>query len=245
MTPLFEPKVYLKEDEHRYFDGNGTEYLGFGRFYDLLCKPFASTPIAMQKAFSMGVDKSVIIAEWEQKKELGSYYDNALTECAKNPLAMDKYPEEKELLKSVLNEYEWCHETYEKLVVYNEQYLIAGEIDKLGVTSHRKGSSFELSDVKVFEKDTLHEHRGWLYEPLDHLPNTKYIKIAFQTSFYAVQLEQLSGRRCRALWIHQINPITKQHWKVPIPFLKNDVLIALEFFKDRIATLVAKQESLF
>lgn len=245
-TPLFEPKVRLDEEQHRYFDSAGLEYMGFSAFYELLCKPFAKTPIAMQKAFSLGVSKESVLAEWEQKKELGTYYDTALTECAKDPKAISNYPEISELITSVLGEYKDYWETYEKVVCYNTQYQIAGEIDKCGVSSHRTGSTFDCSDFKTYEKpQDLYISRGWLFEPLSHLPASKFTQVALQLSFYSLQLETLTGRRCKNLFIHIINPITKTHDKVYVPYLRTDVTLALEFNKDKIRTLVAKQESLF
>lgn len=243
---LFDPKVRLDEDSHRYLDGGNNEFVGFSRFYDnFLCRPFASTPIAAMVAFHKGVEKQEVLDEWQAKTDRGTYYDQAITECAKNPEAIQKYPDIAEIITAFLREYEQYHECYEKLVVFNEYYKIAGEIDKCGVTSHRKGNSFDLSDIKVFDKDDLYVPRGWMFEPLNHLPTSKFHKITMQLSFYAFQLEELTGRRCRNLYIHVIDPNTGTQKKVYTPYLKTDILLVLEHNKEKIANLVTKQETIF
>jgi hypothetical protein len=95
----------------------------------------------------------------------------------------------------------------------------------------------------------LYEGRGWLKAPFSHLPNSKFVKTSFQLSFYAYHVELLTGKRVKELFIHLIQPSTCKnggkvnHKKIQVNYLRHDVEILLETFKDQIKEkLVNKNE---
>lgn len=111
-----------------------------------------------------------------------------------------------------------------------------------------------MSDFKCFEKEISYMPSGtrFLNAPFDHLANTKYTKIAFQCSFYSFLFEELTGRKPIRQFIHWIDPRTVKrdvngelkvlHKQIPIPYLKNDVILFLETYKEKILTLTNKAE---
>ena len=118
------------------------------------------------------------------------------------------------------------------------------------MVSNRKDSKFHLSDFKCFEKgyDSLFTIKGQscLNAPFDHLPNNKFTKISFQLSFYAHLFEELTGRKCEKLFIDLITPVFDENHKlisyknevVPTMYLKNDIKIFLETFKEEILDML-------
>lgn len=249
---LYPEKVKLEPESHKYYDNDGNEYMGFSRFYnEFLFKKFDTEFMAGRvAAASVGSEaersKAEVLSEWNGAKDLGNLYDKALEDCAGSSLFYAKYPEIEHEIRSILKEYEEYHSTFEQKVVYNEHYRIAGSPDKFCLTSTRKDGSFVMSDFKVFQKDDLYISRGWLKEPLQHLPAQKFIKIALQLSYYAFQLEELLEKRCKGLFIHLIDPNLKSHRKVWVPYMKNDIHMVLLSKKEEILNMVTKtEESLF
>lgn len=244
---LFPEKVKLNEELHKYFDDYGQEYIGFSRFSSLfLGKPFQADLIAGVTAKSEGVDKSVVLDRWQQQTDDGTKIDKALELAA--TFGVDQLPEEyfdiKQLVDDVLMVYKDYHSCYEQVVTYNEYMRIAGSPDKFALTSSRKDGSFIMSDYKCFVKGTedLYLARGWMDAPFNHLPKTKYHKIAMQLSYYSFQLEELLGKRCKQLFIHLIDPINKTHQQIPVPYLKTDIQLCLEMNKEKILLMTTPIE---
>lgn len=244
---LFPEKVKLDEETHKYFDDYGQNYIGFSRFSELfLGKPFQADLIAGVTAKSQGVDKSVILDKWDQQRDNGSRIDKALELAADFGVSSltEEYDDVRELVDSVLMVYKDYYQCYEQVVTYSEYYKIAGSPDKFAITSGRKDGSFVMSDYKCFERgiEDLYLARGWMDTPFNHWPKTKYMKIAAQLSYYAYQLEELLGKRCKQLFIHLIDPINKTHQQIPVPYLKTDIQLCLEVNKEKILLMTTPIE---
>lgn len=253
---IYNEKVKLNEVDHYYYDDNGLRYMGFSSFYnEFLHRKFdanfmASRVAEASKGSEEEKSKQDVLDEWAKKNEMGCYYDKAIEECV-DPIFYEKCPDIADTVKSVLAEYESYKGVHcQQKVVYNEYYRIAGSPDKFCLTSNRKDSSFIMSDFKVFEKDDLYVGRGWLNEPFNHLPASKFIKIAFQLSYYAFQLEHLlEGKRPKELFIHLIDPLAKTHRKIQVPYLRTDIQLVLEINREKIINLLTvkqqQEEGLF
>lgn len=239
---LYPNKVRLDEEQHRYFDASGQEYIGFSSAFEFIHKKFDAHSISRFVAKAKGVSAQEVRDEWSSKTDNGTRIDKALELYAKSGQILKEDEDIAELVKSVLAEYKIYNSCYEQLVVYNEETRTAGSLDKLFIFSNRKDSAFGISDFKSFESDNLHEHRGWLSAPFEHLPSTKYTKICFQLSYYAYHFELLTGKKCKSLFIHLIDPVNKTHQKIPVTYLKNDIKIFLESYKPFFLAKLDKRE---
>src|SRR3990167_285375 len=250
LPELFPPILTMNEVEHKYYDSAGNEYMGFSAIYDeFLVTRFDAKKIAY---FAGGKNETGMIAkldEWDEKRESGIRIDKALTEYAKTGVTEEKDFED--AVKLILEGY--SKYSYEQLICYNENYKIAGTLDKMTLSINRKDSKFTISDFKGFEDvlntdgtlkykydETLFVNRGWLKEPFSHLPKSKFTKISIQLSLYAYMVEQLTGKRCDGLFIHVIDPQSCKvggkirDKRIQINYLKHDIQILLETFKDQI-----------
>lgn len=249
MAELFPPLVTLSEPEHKYYDSEGNEYMSFSSLYDFICDPFDAKKMAY---FTGGKSEQGMIAkldEWDAKRANGTRLDDALTEYAKTGTTKEKDFEE--AVKTILAGY--SNISFEQLICYNQHYKVAGTIDKMCLSSNRKDSKFTISDFKGFEDvlntdgtlkhtydETLFINRKWLKEPFSHLPVSKFTKISFQLSTYAFMIEELTGKKCDGLFIHVIDPASCKvggkirDRRIPVNYLRNDVMILLETFKDQI-----------
>ena len=245
---LFPNKVYLDPVAHKYFDSDGLEYMGFSRLYGYLVPKFDSDGISRIMARNSGVSQEQIQAGWNKSTENGTRIDKALELYAQTATVLPEDDDLKELVVSVLEKYKGYNKTYEQGIPYDLERRLAGSWDKLSLVSNRKDSKFHLSDFKCFEKgyDSLFKISGqaFLNAPFSHLPNNKYTKICFQLSYYSHLFEELTGRKCEKLFIDLITPVwntdgTLKSYKnesVPAMYMKNDVKLLLEFFKDRIVS---------
>jgi hypothetical protein len=213
--------------------------------YEFICKKFDADSISRFVAKAKGVSASDVKQEWSSKTDNGTRIDKAIELYAQTGQILKENEDVADLIKSVLSEYSEYHKCYEQLVVYNKETRTAGSLDKLLIYSNRKDSAFGISDFKCFENQNLHEHRGWLNAPFEHLPNTKYTKISFQLSYYAYHFELLTGKKCKQLFIHLINPTTQTHTKIPVMYLKNDVKLLLDTYAGQIEELINPTQNAF
>nr|WP_298660276.1 hypothetical protein [uncultured Flavobacterium sp.] len=231
---LFPELVSLIKESHTYLHQNGDTYTSFSTLYGkYFVSPFNKDLVAKKVAEKNGTTQEAVLTEWDSKTENGSRIDEALERYAIDGVIFSENLDVYELVKSVLDEYKDYHRCFEQVVVYNEDSKTAGSLDKGFLFGPIKSSNFGLSDFKAFESDDLHFHRGWCKAPFNYLPNTKYTKIAIQLSYYGHLFEELTGRRCRQLFIHLINPITKTHQKIPVMYMKSEIIKLLELHKEK------------
>lgn len=244
---LYPGEVYIDEKTHSYFDTLGNRHMSFSSFYKLMCEPFDADAISKFVARAGGISQEEVLNKWSKQTDEGTRIDKALELFAQTGQVLKENEDIADLVKSMTAEYDKYHKCYEQLVVYDKNYRTAGMPDKLFLFSNRKDSAFGISDFKAFEDktddegnitstnyDELFKVRGWLNEPFNYLPNTKYTKISFQLSFYAHHFEELTGRKCKELFIHLANPKQKTHQKIPVMYMKREVMFALEHYKNKV-----------
>ncbi len=248
---LFTEKVSLDEINHVYTDKEGNNYMGFTQLFDFIGKPFFAG-LHKTVAFAEGVEPSEVKARWDNQRDEGSRIDAACSEFAVSGKIADANSDLKDAIEQILIHYKDYNKTFEQLIVYNEEYRIATAIDKCGLFTNRKDSSFFISDFKCYESMQLFEHKGWLKAPLEHLPDTKFIKIALQLGMGAFMFEKLTGKRCKNLFIHLIKPSTckklgdesvkVEQQIIQVPYLKLEIMAILSTFADEIKTKLAEQK---
>ncbi len=232
---LYPDKVKLRQEDHKYFHENGDEYMSFSKLSHKLIPEFNAEMISKKVAESRGVSQSEVLNEWNGRRDNGTRIDQAIETYANDGLVFSENIDIADLIKSVNEEYKDYHGSFHQLVLYSEQYRIAGSCDKLFVFGNRKDSNFGISDFKAYEKpEELTKVRGWCKAPFNHLPNSKFTKICFQLGIYSFMFEQLTGRRCKELFIHVIDSVNNTHKKVHIPYLKNDIAVLLNTYKEEI-----------
>lgn len=243
---LFPNEVYLEPNEHKYFDSEGNQYISFSALYGKLVQKFDAKNISRLVSKYSDKTSDEIVKGWEQTAINGTRIDNALELYAQTATVKDSDLDLTELLPLVLDKYKVYNKTFEQGVPYSKKYKVAGSWDKLSLVSNRKDSKFHLSDFKCFEKgyDSLFKISGqaFLNAPFEHLPNNKFTKISFQLSYYAHLFEELTGRKCEKLFIDLITPTFDENNRlmefknevINTVYLKNDIKIFLETFKDEI-----------
>lgn len=239
---LFPPKVKLRDSDHTYWHENGEQYMSFSELFAEIGGSFEANKIAYFVGGKTEVGMNAKLSEWEEKRKDGVRVDNALTHYLKHGEVPAEF---NDMNLAIIHLGESCYD-YAKVLpqqtLFNEDYRTAGTCDNLCLTTNRKDAGLVLSDTKCYEKmeEDLYKGRGWLKAPFEHLPNSKFIKTAFQLSYYGHHAEKLTGKKIKELFIHLIQPSTcKNDWnvnhkKIAVPYLKHDIEIFLETFKDKI-----------
>jgi hypothetical protein len=245
---LYDQRVHLDVEAHKYFDSSGLEYMGFSSLYQFLAPKFNANFIAKHVAKSENTTADAILNKWQSATDEGTRIDAALELYAQTGRILDENADLEPVIKHILMKYKDYHRCYEQLVVYSEKYRTAGSLDKIGIMSNRKDSRFHLIDFKCFVNGMSYEPKGqaWLNPPFDYLPNTKYTKINFQTSYYTWHFEQLTGRKCERIFVDMIRPVKDSDGKIvsynnsviPMPYLKPQIELLLETYKDTIINLL-------
>jgi hypothetical protein len=238
---LFPAKVNLNEETHEYTDSAGNYYMSFSECYEFLAPRFDANKIAYFTGGKNQEGMEKTLAKWDEQRSEGVRVDAALTHYLKH----DEIPAEFNDIQLAVLELSVMYGAYAKkfpqTILYCEEFRTAGTTDTLCLTTNRKDSQIVLSDTKCYEnmEDDLYKGRGWLFAPFDHLPNSKFMKTAFQLSYYGYHAEKLTGKKIKELFIHLIQPSTCRvgkvnHKKIHVPYLKHDVMALLELNKDKI-----------
>lgn len=243
---LFKNEVYLEPNEHKYFDSEGNQYISFSALYGKLVKKFDADKISRYASKGKDYSANDLKQQWNQTTINGSRVDKALETYAQTATLDYSDEDLRQCVIDVLEKYKVYSKTYEQGVPYSLEYRVAGSWDKLSLKSNRTSCNFILSDFKCFNSGykSLFEVKGqpWLNAPLNHLPNNKFVKISIQLSFYAHLFEELTGRKCEKLFIDLITPVFNEDNKlvsyknevVPVMYMKNDIKIFLETFREEI-----------
>jgi len=115
--------------------------------------------------------------------------------------------------------------------------------------SNRGTSDFDLSDFKTNSRKGIVYYSKYgkrCFEPIGHLQDCNYVRYSLQLSVYAYFMEQLTGRKVRQMWIHYIpSDNYMAHRRIPVMYMKNDVLLLLEFYKNVILSRLGGLEPAF
>jgi len=242
---LFSNDVYLDKDTHQYFDKDGREYMSFTRFFSFLSPKFDANMIAAATAKRDDTTKEAVLGKWQATADEGTRLDKTLKAYSQTGKIIPEGEGLEQVVREVSKKYVDYHRCYEDLVVFSKDYRVAGEIDKLSLTSNRRNCTFHISDFKRFEGGMTYEAKGqrFLNYPLDYLPNTKYVKIGFQLSFYAYLFEQLTNHKCEKLFIDLVIPqiangvvVGHKNEVIPVNYMKREIEFCLEHFSNRVIT---------
>lgn len=182
--------------------------------------------------------KKIILKEWDienqvsvnkgnvyhLKKEQQSYTNGVET----NPFDGKIYPviPKKEVADQkvaiVDNLYDLEDGYYPELILWNDEYKIAGQADKVFIETKKNKRYIDIDDYKTNKKISKTGYMGnKMKAPLSHLPDANYIHYSLQISTYAWLLEEF-GYRVRNLSFHHYN---KQY---PINYMSKEVKLMLD-----------------
>ena len=243
-------QIVMHEDTHRYYDNETfEEYLSVSFVLKMLEPKVDWEMVKFQVAKSRGITVEEVQTEWDKptksSQDTGKRIHNALEEY-------DRYmtikPENEDLrpLIMAMREFFCSYKTFNvEQILSSEKYRIAGTVDKR--CKINGGKTVDYFDYKTNEVRGIqyHDPRGkFMNAPVAHLSNCNYNKYALQPSFYAYFGEEMEGLIPRKNTIIFIPPSEPMKWyTIPMPYMKNDVLAILEYYKQDILDEIENRKS--
>ena len=123
------------------------------------------------------------------------------------------------------NLYELEDGYYPELLVWNNEYEIAGQADRVFIETVDDIKYVDIDDYKTNNKITTENEFSNFLSPLDHLPDCKLSLYNLQISCYAWLLERF-GFTVRNLAFHHYNK------KYDLDYLKDEIECILKLHKD-------------
>lgn len=175
------------EKEHIYLR-NGRQYKSVSQFINEFKIPFAKGLLAEQVAKKEGKTAEEIIGKWELNADVSSTYGTALHKAIEYWILYGDVPKIKHL-KDVVTKFAEKHDREiikPEIVVYDDEYLLAGTIDQLVILGNKL---VKVKDVKTNVDIRKRAYQNFL-PPLQSLSDTKLNHYTLQLSIYKHLLER-------------------------------------------------------
>jgi len=206
------------------------EYTSATTFISKFKKKFDADFHAKWVAEKEGVTPEEIKERWKkinsESKVRGSNIHSAIDDYNKTG---DIDPEYKEVIESLesLKLYDRKNSKCEELV-YNHNYKLAGTADCI----EDCGSTFNVYDFKTNKKFNLYsQYKSFFLDPISHLSECEYNTYSLQLSLYAFMYQSMTGMRVNQLGVMYYERESNRFNYYPVPYLKNDILIMLNYYE--------------
>lgn len=228
--PLNGEKIpFLEKEKHRYFCGDGHEYMSVSSVLSKIKPKFDVEAKAIECAIRKKVNVEDILRQWDEKKKTGLNHGTDVHECVEEYFLQKTIKNEryKEAIEDI---YELAYKkgSYSELICFDKNKRICGTSDYVSFNKE----TFDISDFKTnvkFNFENQYEDK-FLLDPVSHLPNSEYFIYSLQLSLYAYMIEKLTGLRCGFLNIYWLKRqldtkiIFKAKWmRYTVPYLKKEV----------------------
>lgn len=246
--------VFLREEDHRYFDIHGTEYISNSALRKFFKPEFDTEKIAYNSAKNSDKTAEEIKAGWIERAYHGTQIHQAIQRYNESTVIL---PEEENMRPGILNiesQYKHYYRCLNEPVLYDKDLLIATSVDRLLFTTSHKNCVVDITDWKTNEKGIKQKELNrdgsprnqYMTGPISHLQNSKYNDYALQLSVEAYLLQKMTGRKIGQLTIHWINPHNLLiNYQLPVPYLKLEVEEMLNWYKQNILDKKYNTETLF
>lgn len=239
--------VYLDEASHRYFNRDGHEYLSVSKFRGLFKEPFnkAAAYNCAGKNEYKDMSPEEVLIYWEaygkERADIGTNIHKAIELFFDTTTILPENEILRPALLNISSKYRDYYRTYNEVILYDNESMVAGTTDKPLVTTSAKDSIIDITDWKT-NKDGVNQidldkhgkrKNKYMLHCLSHLIDSSYNDYAIQLSIYGYLLQKKTGRKIGKLCIHYINPENPLiNYKIPLPYMLNDVKLMFEWYKN-------------
>lgn len=216
----FRDIKYYDRDHSYLIDG----HRGFGvtGFISKFKQPFDSEKIASKKSQELGIDKNLILDEWENAKHLGVDKGQLFHSYAENYLNNKIYPNTHPTDEALISNMEILKEMFHRfvsdtanvlvpikseLVVGDYESLLCGTIDQ--IYYNKKHDTLEIWDWKTNKKIAKENKYANFKEPISHIDQSELNVYSLQLSCYKYIVEKttkLKISECYLAWFNENNP---------------------------------------
>jgi hypothetical protein len=185
-------KITFVEDEHSYIDYRGMQYISSSKFREGFFPSFNAEEVSKRKSQNTGIPAEVLRMEWTAKGEagctLGTWGHENLEDLmlGKPPRNVATNKQQEILLKACYRAVEALKKAYTlvsvETIIFSEDALIALTIDL--IMKDEATDTIYLLDYKTNSSipDTSWNGIETGFEPISHLPHSKFHNYALQMS---------------------------------------------------------------
>jgi len=210
--------------EHKYYIGD-TEFTSATTFIGKFKPKFDTQRIAEEYANKRGLDVNSVIAEWDLKRDVSTFKGTLVHSLAENWWNNKFFPyNPSESVKAfghdiITEKYEKCRDMFFKfyedakqnlvpvkmeLVVGDEEYKIAGQID--GLFFNKKSNELEIWDYKTNKEIKYSNDFGQKFQdPISHLDVCEFNTYSLQLSLYKHIIQKNTNLKIGSNYLVWIN----------------------------------------
>lgn len=243
---MIQSIVYIKKETHQYFDSVGTQYTSVSKVLDGIEEKFDPN-IAYHvagKGKYAGMTPQQVLKAWDKNRDKAADHGTRIHDAIENYTKYFKIEEGNEdleaMLKAITREYIDYKTTHAEAILFSPRLAalgtyVAGTTDRVLIPKPK--GYFDVEDYKTNISKGIYYHSDknkYFYSPVDHLSHCNFNRYALQMSIYAIMVEELTGMKCRKMWLTFIpedNPL--DYRKIPVNFLKTDALAVLNAFHEK------------
>lgn len=239
---MIQQKVFLRKEDHRYFDYEGDEYTSVSKVLDSVKEKFDEEKWSKLKAKSLGIAQGEMKAQWAEARNSSADHGTRIHDTLEHFTKHGKIdPENADLtpvVKSVASDHKQYTRVYSEneCILYHPQYKVAGMCDKILVTGQRTIFA-DIEDYKTNLKRGIEfnsKYNKYMLSPVTHLQDCNFNHYALQLSIYALMYEVITANRIRNLWIRHIPAgDLLNHRRIIVPYLRTDAENILHCFANK------------
>lgn len=236
---LFPPKVHIIEETHQYFNDEGEEYASLSRVLNTVKTPFDKEGRSVASANKEGVSQEEILKRWSDKAKDSTDHGTRIHKALEVFKQIGKVPDEfkdlKTVVQAVMREYGEYYRLFSEVIVHNDEFKIAGTIDRPMLVSQHKNSALDIDDFKTNKFKGIEyfsKYGNYMREPFGYLTDCNFTHYTLQLSCYAYMLQELTGRKIRRLNILYIpfdDPLAFR--RIPVMYMKNEAKTLFEHYR--------------
>lgn len=236
--------IKFYEDGHRYIDEDtGELFLSVTQIIDQYKQPFDSEKHSARIAKRDGRDQDEILAEWKDKAdtacdfghEIHSLFERMFLAPGRVIIPQNEF--EETLLQAYhrTKQLDLSGDVYPEQLMYHKKYKLAGQSDIVHLVPKEQ---FDIGDFKTNGNFRYHDpFNNYLKYPLNHLSQCEFNDYGLQLSLYGYMYEQMTGLKCRKLFVlyywreHNIFQV------IPMNYMKVEVMMMLKHYGQTVLKL--------
>lgn len=245
--------VVFIPDGHRYVNSIGEDYMSTTKLIKRIVPEFPRFMISKKMAEAkfpgaseeiIKIEQAKILKEWDEiaknSQDHGTGIHSELEQYdITGQIAADLEP----IARKIRKYYENHHKHFNELLLYSDEFKMAGTTDKAVLRSGRGGQVVDFGDYKTNNRKEIqfdsssnkNQKFSWnnkyLLEPFDHIEHCNYWEYALQLSLYGYYAESTYGIKVGKLDIFFIDRAKSFVNRIPVPYMRLEAKALLEWHK--------------
>lgn len=249
-------KITLREEDHRYFDQYGQEYISQSKFVGMFKNEFKTNERSLASAAKNLREKGEVYTQadvlkeqerlkkhWKHLGEDSSDHGNSIHKPLEyygkgliSKIHPTFIPLCEDIYKDHLQKYKWFNEQ----IFFLEDFKIAGSADLPVARTNSLKTTLDIDDFKTNKRKGIEffsKYGNHMKGPLSHLEDCNYNHYALQISLYAYMALTTFGVKPGSLAIRYIKAeivneklLDYEITRYPVPFMYHEIEAMLDYY---------------